>query len=87
VASFKLNGLKTARVAWITFLKFEDGTLPLEPQVITLTAGAPGKWAGPESCTYQLKLVPTPPAITIGKGGSACALRRGETAVFQVLAM
>jgi len=85
--SLELRGLKTAHAAWLTFLKFGDGSASREPQVITLMEGALVKWAGPESCIYELRVVASPPAITMTKPSGPCALRRGEKAVFRVLAM
>ena len=71
----------------ITFAKFQDGSVASDPQVIALMEGVTVKWAGPKSCTYDLKLVVNPPAINMTKSSKMCALRPGESAVFRVLAM
>ena len=86
-SSLKLEGLKTVHAAWLTFAKFQDGSVASDPQAIALMEGVTVKWAGPKSCTYDLKLVVNPPAINMTKSSKMCALRPGESAVFRVLAM
>ena len=83
----KLEGLKTAHGAWLTFSKFTDGTTEPKPQVITLMEGAVATFAPRNSCTYELRLASNPPAITMTKATGACALHQGESAMFRVLAM
>jgi len=85
--SVALNGLKTARVAWLTFSKFQDGTTSKDQQVITLMEGAVVKWSGPQSCSYEFTLVANPPAIVMNKNPRICALRQGGTAEFRIVAM
>ena len=46
------------------------------------------KWAGStDSCVYELRLVSTPPGITITKAPGMCALKPPGNMVFKVLAM
>ena len=85
--SVKLEGLKTARIAWLTFWKFQDGTALGDQQVITLMEGATAKWSVSGSCSYELTLAASPPAITINKNPKICVLRKQDTAVFRVFAM
>ena len=85
-----LAGLKTAHAAWLTFVKFTGGAAlaTQDPQVITLMEGAMVKWAGGrESCVYELRLVASPPAITMTKSSGPCALKPPGNPVFRVLAM
>ena len=86
-STLKLEGLKTVHAAWLTFAKFQDGSVASDPQVIALMEGVTAKWSGPKSCTYDLKLVANPPAINMTKSSKVCALRPGESATFRVLAM
>jgi len=85
--SVTLEGLKTARIAWLAFSKFQDGTAAGDQQVLTLMEGATAKWSVPGSCSYELTLAASPPAITINKNPKICALRKQDTAVFRVFAM
>jgi len=44
------------------------------------------KWAGSkESCMYELRLVSTPPTITMSKAPGMCALKPPGNMVFKVL--
>ena len=86
-SSVPLEGLKTAHGAWLTFLKFQDGSLPQKPEVFTLMEGAVVTWTGPQSCSYELRLQSDPPVIIMTKTSAFCGLRLGETALFRVLAM
>ncbi len=84
----ELTGLKTAHAAWLRFAKFQNGAVARDPQVITLMEGVTVKWGEPMSCVYELRLVASPPAITMTKSSGACALSRpGDMALFGVLAM
>ena len=86
--TLKLEGLKTVRAVWLTFAKFTGGAPVQDTQVITLMEGAMAKWAGgKESCVYELRLVASPPAVTMTKTGGMCALKPPGNAVFRVLAM
>jgi len=85
--TLELKGLKTAHAAWLAFMKFPNGAAAREPQVITLMEGVTFKWSEPMSCPYELRLVASPPAVTMTKPFGPCALRPAETAVFRVLAM
>jgi hypothetical protein len=86
--TLNLTGLKTAHAAWLTFVKFTGGAQVQDPQIITLMEGVTVKWAGgKESCVYEMRLVANPPAITISRSSSVCALKPPGNAVFRVLAM
>jgi hypothetical protein len=86
--TLSLDGLKTARAAWLTFAKFTGGAAAQDTQVITLMEGAMVKWSGgKESCVYELRLVASPPAVTITKSSGICAFKPPGNAVFRVLAM
>ena len=83
-----LTGLKTARAAWVTFVKFAGSTPVKDAQVMTVMEGVTIKWAGTkESCVYEVRLVASPPAVTLTKGGGMCALKPPGNAVLRVLAM
>ena len=83
-----LTGLKSARGAWLTFIKFAEGKQVQDAQVISLMEGVTVKWAGTrENCIYELRLVPSPPAVTVTKSAGMCALKAPGNAVFRVLAM
>ena len=81
-----LQGLKTARAAWVTFVNFQ-GQPAADMAVITLMPGMSAKWSNPGSCIYELRLVASPPAVTLTKPSGVCALRPAESAVFRVVAM
>lgn len=85
--SVNLPGVHSVRIAWILFSQFDDGSTSQEPQVLTLMEGATVKWSGPKSCSYDLALVGSPPALTMTKNPKICALRQGATATFKVVAM
>ena len=83
-----LTGLKTARVAMLTFVKFVNGSPVQDAQVMTVMEGVMIKWAGTkDSCVYEVRLVPSPPAVTMTKQGGMCALKPPGNAVLRVLAM
>jgi hypothetical protein len=83
-----LTGLKTARAAMVTFVKFANGAPVQNAQVMTVMEGVTVKWAGTkESCVYELRLIPSPPAITMTKDTGMCALKPPGNAVLRVLAM
>lgn len=83
-----LTGLKTVRAAWVTFVKFTNGAPVQDAQVMTLMEGVMVKWAGTkESCVYEVRLVASPPAITMTKQAGMCALKAPGNAVLRVLAM
>ena len=83
-----LTGLKSARVAMVTFVKFANGAPVQDAQVMTVMEGVTVKWAGTrESCVYEVRLVPSPPAVTITKQAGMCALKPPGDAVLRVLAM
>lgn len=87
-ATLKLAGLKTAHAAWVTFLKFSGGAPPRESPVISLMEGMTAKWAGgKETCIFELRLVASPPAITINRTSGMCNLKPPGNAVFSILAM
>src|ERR1700675_4060263 len=72
--SLELTGLKTAHGAWLRFAKFQNGAAARAPQVISLMEGVMVKWGEPMNCVYELRLVASPPAITMTKSPGACAL-------------
>jgi hypothetical protein len=83
-----LTGLKVARVAMMTFVKFVNGAPVQDAQVMTIMEGVTVKWAGTkESCVYEVRLVPSPAAITMTKAAGMCALKPPGNAVLRVLAM
>ena len=83
-----LTGLKTARAALVTFVKFTNGAPVQNAQVMTLMEDVMIKWAGTkESCVYEVRLVANPPALTMTKQAGMCALKPPGNAVFRVLAM
>ena len=83
-----LTGLKTARAAWVTFVQFVNSKPVQDAQVMTVMEGVTVKWAGTkESCVYEVRLVPTPPAVTITKQAGICGLKPPGNAVLRVLAM
>jgi hypothetical protein len=83
-----LTGLKSARVAMVTFVKFVNGAAVQDAQVMTVMEGVMVRWAGTkESCVYEVRLVPSPPAVTMTKQAGMCALKPPGDAVLRVLAM
>jgi hypothetical protein len=83
-----LTGLKTARVAMVTFVKFVNGAPVKDAQVMTVMEGVTVNWAGTkESCVYEVRLVPSPAAVTMTKGSGMCALKPPGNAVLRILAM
>ena len=83
-----LTGLKSARVAMVTFVKFANGAPVQDAQVMTVMEGVTVKWAGTkESCVYEVRLVPSPPAVTMTKQAGMCALKPPGDAVLRVIAM
>ena len=83
-----LTGLKTARVAMVTFVKFANGAAVQDAQVMTVMEGVTVKWAGTkESCVYEVRLVPSPAAVTMTKQAGMCALKPPGNAVLRVIAM
>lgn len=83
-----LGNLKTARAAWITFVNYTGSKPVQDAQVISLMEGVTVKWTGSkESCVYELRLIPTPAAVTITKQSGMCALKPPGNMVFKVLAM
>lgn len=83
-----LTGLATARGAWLTFVRFSEGKPVQDAQVISLMEGVTVRWAGTnENCVHDLKLIPSPPAVTIQKSAGMCALKAPGNAIFRVLAM
>ena len=86
--TLKLAGLKTAHAAWITFVKFAGSAAARDSQVMALMEGVTVKWSGgKESCVYELRMVASPPAITLNKSSGMCALKPPGAVVFQILAM
>lgn len=87
-ANVPLSGLKTAHTAWVTFVKFTEGKPVDDAQVITIMEGVVVKWAGTrDNCVYELRLVPSPAALTFTKSAGMCALKPPGNAVFRVTAM
>ena len=84
----KLDGLKAARIVWLTFAGYPNGKPPRDPAVITLMEGTATKWGAPDGgCTYEFKIANgAAPAVNMAKT-SICTLRDGEKAMFRVLAM
>lgn len=83
-----LTGLKTARVVMVTFVKFANGAPVQDAQVMTVMEGVTVKWAGTkESCVYEVRLVPSPAAVTFTKQAGICGLKPPGNAVLRVLAM
>jgi len=83
-----LGNLKTAHAAWLTFVNYTGGKPVQDAQVIALMESMTVKWAGSKkSCVYELRLVSTPPTITISKAPGMCALKPPGNMVFKVLAM
>jgi hypothetical protein len=83
-----LTGLKTARVAMVTFVKFANGAPVQDAQVMTVMEGVTVKFAGTkESCVYEMRLVSSPAALTMTKQGGMCALKPPGNAVLRVIAM
>ncbi len=83
-----LTGLKTARVAMVTFVKFANGAPVQDAQVMTVMEGVTVKWAGTkESCVYEVRLVPSPAAVTMTKAAGMCALKPPGNAMLRVIAM
>ena len=83
-----LTGLKSAHAAWVTFIKFTEGKPVDDAQVMSIMQGVTVKWAGTrDNCIYELRLVPSPPALTINKTSGMCNLKPPGNAVFRVLAM
>ena len=83
-----LTGLKTARVAMVTFVKFVNGSPVQDAQVMTVMEGVTIKWAGTkDSCVYEVRLVPSPAAVTMTKQAGMCALKPPGNAVLLVMAM
>lgn len=83
-----LTGLKTARVAMVTFVKFANSAPVQDAQVMTVMEGVTVKWAGTkDSCVYEMRLVPSPAALTMTKQAGMCALKPPGNAVMRVLAM
>jgi hypothetical protein len=83
-----LTGLKTARVAMLTFVKFVNGSPVQDAQVMTVMEGVMIKWAGTkDSCVYEVRLVPSPAAVTMTKQAGMCALKPPGNAVLRVIAM
>ena len=83
-----LGNLKTAHAGWLTCVNFTGGKPMKDAQVIALMESMTVKWAGSkESCVYELRLVSTPPTITISKAPGMCALKPPGNMVFKVLAM
>jgi len=81
-----LQGLKTARAAWVTFVNFQ-GQPAVDFPVITLMPGMSAKFSTSKSCVYEFRVVASPPAVTLTKPSGACSLRPADSAVFRVLAM
>jgi hypothetical protein len=87
-ASIALTGLKSAHAAWLTFIKFTDSKPVQDAQVLSLMEGVTVKWAGTrENCIYELRLVPSPPAVTVTRSSGMCALKAPGNALFRVFAM
>jgi hypothetical protein len=83
-----LTGLKTARVAMVTFVKFVNGSPVQDAQVMTVMEGVTIRWAGTkDSCIYEVRLVPSPAAVTMTKQAGMCALKPPGNAVLRVIAM
>lgn len=88
ITTVPLPGLTTARAAFLTFVRFTDGKPVQDAQVLSLMEGVTVKWAGTrENCVHDLKLVPSPPAVTIQRSAGICALKAPGNAIFRVLAM
>lgn len=84
----RLDGLKAARIAWLTFGGYAGGRAPRDPQVMVLMDGTSVKWGAPDGgCTYEFKIVNgAAPSLSMTKT-SMCTLRDGEKALFKVMAM
>lgn len=84
----RLDGLKAARIVWLTFAGYQNGKPPRDPAVLTLMDGTAARWGAPDGgCTYEFKFANgAVPAISMAKT-SICTLRDGEKAMFRVLAM
>ncbi len=88
ITTVPLTGLKTARAAWLTFVRFTEGKPVQDAQVISLMEGVTVRWAGTkENCVYELKLATSPAGVTIQKSAGMCALKAPGHAVFRILAM
>ena len=83
-----LTGLKKARVAMVTFVKFVNAAPVQDAQVMTVMEGVTIRWAGTkDSCVYDVRLVASPPALTMTKQPGMCALKPPGNAVLRVVAM
>lgn len=83
-----LTGLKVAHGAWVTFVKFTQGKPVQDAQVMSIMEGVTVNWAGTkENCVHELRLVPSPAALTIVRTGGMCALKPPGNAIFRVIAM
>jgi hypothetical protein len=84
----RLDGLKAARIAWLTFAGYAGGRPARDPQVMVLMEGTSVRWGAPDGgCTYEFKIVNgAAPALNMTKT-SICTLRDGEKALFKVMAM
>jgi hypothetical protein len=85
----KTDGLKSIRLAWITFAGYGGGKAPRDPQVMMLMEGTSEKWSAPEGgCTYEFKIDNAAgAAINMKKSSFVCTLRDGEKANFRIVAM